>query len=73
MKEKSFQFQKLYWSAVSWEISIDTKIPLKAPEHLIVPNRKWCSEKEKHSIKHPKNLTVHMFAQLSRPVWEKDK
>lgn len=46
MKEKSFQFQKLYQSAVSWEISIDTKIPLKAPEHFIVPNRRWCPKKE---------------------------
>lgn len=70
MKEKSFQFQKLYWSAVSWEISIDTKIPLKAPEHLVVP---MVSQKGKHSIKYPKNLIVHMFAQLSRPILEKGK
>lgn len=45
-EEKSFQFQKLYWTALSWEISIDTKIPLKAPEDLLVPNRKRCSKRE---------------------------
>lgn len=40
MKEMTFQFQKHYCTAVSWEIYIDTKIPLETPKHLIVPKRK---------------------------------
>lgn len=68
MKEKTFQFQKLYCSAVSWEICIDTKIHLEAPQHLIVPNRK-VSQKEKYPIEYPKNLLV----QLPKPRLEKGK
>lgn len=48
MKEMTFQFQKRYCSAVSWEICIDTKTPLEAPKHLIVPNRK-VYQKEKNT------------------------
>lgn len=68
MKEMTFQFQKHYCSAVSWEIYIDTKIPLEAPKHLIVPNRK-VTKKKKYSSEYPKNLVV----QLSKARLEKRK
>jgi len=48
MKEKSFQFQKLYWIAVSREISVDTKMPLKASDHLISNRKEYPKRKTRH-------------------------